>query len=468
MTMNEDMLARIRALPPEKRAVLTAYMRSSRQAIQPDTGARYEPFPLSATQRAYWNGAGADRPFARGSGLVYTELVITGPLDDFEDRLNHAFRALVERHDMLRIVFLPGGRQRVRERVDVPWIAFVPASSAEEVARRREEAYDFRFQFGSEVELPFRVWAFREGEHQAVVCILLSALIVDGTSRFRLGWELHMLLENPSAALPRTELSYRDCVLALRREQPDGAWIERTAQLPAPIPAQPETAGARFVHTTQVVLDRDGWERLKALGGKWDTGAAGITTTAFCEAVAQTLGVPSLTVAMMSSYRPRIHADVDNVIGNFNTSVPIAYHGDTGGSFAGRATAMQAQLGWILDHRDGLGFRYLRGVADQHGRARTRPASEMLVNSVFDYSAKNIWRLARIADAARYGIAERVYWFAIPSVAYLPTFAQDDDGSLQFKLAYASGLEETADRMRKLFVHRVERLLTDDWNGSCE
>ncbi|MFC7556730.1 hypothetical protein ACFQU7_37720 [Pseudoroseomonas wenyumeiae] len=79
--------------------------------MTPDPAARHEPFPLTEIQQAYW--LGRDTGFELGNVAThgYLEADCLG-LD--LPRFEQAWQRLVERHDMLRMVVLPGGMQQVR------------------------------------------------------------------------------------------------------------------------------------------------------------------------------------------------------------------------------------------------------------------------------------------------------------------------------------------------------------------
>jgi hypothetical protein len=84
--------------------------------IVPDPEHRYEPFPLTDIQQAYWLGrSGAFK--LGGVGIHgYFELDC---LDLDLERLNKAWQRTVERHDMMRAIILPDGSQRIQDTVPV-------------------------------------------------------------------------------------------------------------------------------------------------------------------------------------------------------------------------------------------------------------------------------------------------------------------------------------------------------------
>ncbi len=78
--------------------------------IVPDPGKRYEPYPLTDLQQAYWIGQTDLAELGNVVAHGYMEL-------EFQQldlhRLNHAIQRLIERHDTLRSIVLPDGRQQI-------------------------------------------------------------------------------------------------------------------------------------------------------------------------------------------------------------------------------------------------------------------------------------------------------------------------------------------------------------------
>ena len=75
---------------------------------------RYQPFHLTDIQQAYV--VGRDEHFDLGGVACHSYTEHEGTRVDL-DRLNAAWQRLIERHDMLRAVVLPDGRQQVLEHV---------------------------------------------------------------------------------------------------------------------------------------------------------------------------------------------------------------------------------------------------------------------------------------------------------------------------------------------------------------
>lgn len=84
-------------------------------ALEPDLTRRNEPFPLTEIQQAYWIGRSS--AYAFGDVSIHAYVEVEGVEVDLRS-LERSWRQLVTRHDMLRAVVLPDGRQQVL--ADVP------------------------------------------------------------------------------------------------------------------------------------------------------------------------------------------------------------------------------------------------------------------------------------------------------------------------------------------------------------
>lgn len=75
---------------------------------------RYDPFPLTDVQKAYWIG----RSEGLELGNVSTHMYFENDVADLNlSTFQQAFQALIDRHDMLRSVILPDGQQQILPQV---------------------------------------------------------------------------------------------------------------------------------------------------------------------------------------------------------------------------------------------------------------------------------------------------------------------------------------------------------------
>ncbi len=199
-----------RAPPPEERRGRQASSRDHRRPPQD----RYEPFPLTDIQQAYWIGRSAAFDLGDVSIHAYSEIEATG-MD--LGRLSRAFQRLVERHEMLRAIVLPtdGSRSwsacpRIRSRRTISR-ALAEAAEAELAATRERLAHQL---LPADAWPTFEIRASLLDGDRTRVHISLDLLHIDGGSLLKLGHEWALLYRDPGAFLPPLELSFRDYVLA--------------------------------------------------------------------------------------------------------------------------------------------------------------------------------------------------------------------------------------------------------------
>ena len=112
---------KLNALSPEQRAKLALKLSAARRQqsavksdplpeVRPDLQNRYEPFPLNDIQQAYLIGSSGGVEMGNISCQGYAELEIT---DWNQERFESALQKLIARHEMLRCIILPDGRQQI-------------------------------------------------------------------------------------------------------------------------------------------------------------------------------------------------------------------------------------------------------------------------------------------------------------------------------------------------------------------
>ncbi|MFK5952924.1 MAG: SDR family NAD(P)-dependent oxidoreductase, partial [Desulfobacterium sp.] len=96
----------------KSKTIETDKMVSPRILPRPDQ--RYDPFPLTDIQHAYWMGRSGELSLGSVSCHVYLEVEI---VELSIKKLNKAISKLATRHEMLRAIILPDGRQRILEQL---------------------------------------------------------------------------------------------------------------------------------------------------------------------------------------------------------------------------------------------------------------------------------------------------------------------------------------------------------------
>src|SRR5438093_13639644 len=211
-------------------------------AIVPAPAERYAPFPLSEVQYAYWIGRSAGFDVSNVGSHGYLE--VDGAHDELDlKRLNRGWNLLIERHDKLRAVILPDGRQQVLEEVPPCEIKTVDlrgrdpdAVAAELAAIRAEMSHQM---FAPDHWPLFDIRAATLDGPRTRLYISIELLVCDIWSLKILVREWMQLYLNPDVALPRLELTYRDYLLAKASLKDSEAYRNAVEYWKARIPTLP-------------------------------------------------------------------------------------------------------------------------------------------------------------------------------------------------------------------------------------
>ncbi|MFC5288461.1 amino acid adenylation domain-containing protein [Actinokineospora guangxiensis] len=349
----------------------------------PDPSARFDPFPLTPIQEAYWLGSRDGQWLGGVSTHSYVELDVVH-LD--LDRLEGAVRQLVHRHDALRTVLLADGTQQVLAHVPdyrIERLDLRQADPAEresmladlraELSHRRQDLHGWPL---------FTVRASRLDPARTRLHISIDLVIADALSFQILQRDLLSLYDDPTAgALPELDCHFRDYRLAVHRAADDADhrrsqayWRDRLPTLPPPpqLPTRDLGTAARPRFTRlEGSLDAEQWSAVRRRAAEHDLTPSGLLCAAFAEVLALWTQTARFTLNVTTFNRLPVHPDIDNVVGDFTTTTLLAVDASAP-TFGERAATLQAQLFTDLDHRAVGGvdvLRMLRGDPAHRGRA---------------------------------------------------------------------------------------------------
>ncbi|RKG92069.1 condensation domain-containing protein, partial [Corallococcus terminator] len=347
--------------------------------VTPAPEARFEPFPLTDIQQAYWVGRSGDYELGQVSTHIYFEINGQG-LE--VSRLEQAWRRLIDRHDMLRAVILPDGRQQVLKQVPPYHLRILELRGQDEASRTRQ--LDAVREEMSHQVLPADRWPLFEirasllDDGHLRLHVGLDALIADAWSMFCLFQEWARLYQEPEARLPPLELTFRDYVLAeegLRRtplyERSRAYWMERVERMaPAPelpLARTPDAVGAGRFQRRGSRLSREDWQKLKQRTAEEGLTPSAVLCTAFSEVLARWSKSPRFTLNLTLFNRLPLHPQTHEIVGDFTSLSLLEVDASLLEPFTARAQRVQQQLWQDLDHRHFGGVRVLRELARRQG-----------------------------------------------------------------------------------------------------
>jgi len=357
--------------------------------------ARFEHFPLTDTQQAYWIGRSDAVELGSVGCHGYWEWESTG-LD--VARFRAAWSRVLDRHDMLRAVINPDGTQRIL--ADLPDYEIpVLDLRGHDAGAAEKEAATLRDRLSHHVT-PADTWPLWDvrltllPDGRTRIHLSLDLLIIDAWSYFQiLVPDLVTFYEDPQAQPAPLELSFRDYVLAadVALEQSEvyqrsrRYWLDRLAEGLPDAPDLPRAPGAgdltdvRFTRREHR-LDPAAWTRLKDRAQAAGTTPSGVVVAAFAEVLRAWSGNDRFTVNFPLFNRLPLHDDVDRLIGDFTTTSLLAVE-KVDGTFAERARSIQERLFEDLENRYFGGVRVMRELARRSG-GHTGAAFPVVVTSL--------------------------------------------------------------------------------------
>lgn len=326
-----------------------------------------KPFPLTDQQQAY--AYGRSELGSRTPSNVYMDF-------DCEQvditRLETAWNLVVQTHPMLAATVQADGTQK--------WLGEVPAYTirVEDFYTLQDEALrEALAQVEKDMAArlcPLGGWPFFElrlsrlptGKTRIHFCI--DMIVADPASIDFLAQELFDAYVHHGAPLPVPKVTFQDYVRFLRESQRNGDeakameyWRRKLDGIPAG-PALPRLDGVAQGSTYRLSHMLEGWDRLLARAKRLQIQPSVILLAAFVEVLWQRSDRQPFTIAIPCWQRPRVHPEIDRVVGDFTTIAWLPVRGLTG-TFCDRARHYDAEVKSDLENRAVNGLRVLRRLA---------------------------------------------------------------------------------------------------------
>ncbi|WP_194912058.1 non-ribosomal peptide synthetase [Catenulispora rubra] len=437
--------------------------------VSPDPANRHEPFPLTDLQHAYWVGRSSAIDLGGVACHYYFELERAG-LDPA--RLAESLNKVIARHDMLRMVVEPDGRQRILAEapvyeLDVADLRELPPAEQEARLAHTRAEMDHKVRPTDRWPL-FEVRASLLPAGTIRLHVGVDVIAVDGSSLYLLFREWRRFYEDPQWDPEPLGVSYRDYVLnevaardgeEYRRDEK--YWLDQLDRLPpAPTPplAGPTSGltGARFTRRTgRVPAER--WSRFKAVAQSRGLTPSAALTAAFSEVLRRWSQQPEFTMNLTLFNRPQVHEEINGVIGDFSSVTLLAVRSQEQDTFADRADRIQRQLMRDLSHQSFSGVRLLR---ERNRRLGGGPGAAMPVvfsSALFLASGQD-----DPSDAVLF-FGERVYGVSQTPQVWLDHQVAEEQGELVFSWDAIEELfpAEELDDMFAAYQRVLTRLLDE-------
>ncbi|EDV5273673.1 SDR family NAD(P)-dependent oxidoreductase [Salmonella enterica subsp. enterica serovar Mbandaka] len=405
-----------------------------------DAAGRFQPFPLTPIQHAYWLG----RTSLIDYGGVACHVLFEWDLrhDQFDlERLEQAWNALIQRHDMLRMVIGDDGQQRILEhvpeyRIERRNLSALSADEQERTLAQTRQELSYRV-------LPAERWPLFE----------LIASELDG-ERYRLHMNLDLLLFDVQsfkvmmddlAAFYRggspepLQITFRDYVLGeqARRQTEDWLrswcyWQDLLAELP-PAPSLPLSDGDPDGHqpsftTYQATLDRQSWTDLKEEWRSWGVTPSAALMTLFAVTLERWARWPSFTLNLTFFNRRPVHPQMSQLIGDFTSVLLVDFDlSDESRTLRERIEQTQRRLRQHLAHSQVNGVELLREVGRIRGQSH-QPLMPVVFTSMLGMTLDGL----DIDQAMTSLLGDPVHVFTQTPQVWLDHQVMEIDGELVF------------------------------------
>ena len=347
-----------------------------------ERGDPHAPFPLNDIQGAYWAGRRAGVGMARVSPHFYAEVEV---VDIDLDRLNRAMRRLIERHEMMRVVFDEAGTQHV--------LAEVPAFEAEvedlrdlpggEHARRLRASRDE--MLGRDLEPggwpPFQLRVLTLDGTRSRLQVVIDLMVMDAASLMIFSRELETLYEDPDAVLEPIDFTFREYLLGEAEleqlesyEQSREYWLGQLDQLPGapelPLACEPTSLERVRFSGYHAELPANAWRLLQQRAMQARLTSSAVLTAAYAETLATWSRSQRFTLNLTVHRRAPLNPHVERMIGQCTSVSLLPYDASGREGFAERARRAQARLFQDLRHHRFSGLRVVRELARREGVGR--------------------------------------------------------------------------------------------------
>ncbi|MEM9004050.1 MAG: amino acid adenylation domain-containing protein [Cyanobacteria bacterium P01_F01_bin.86] len=394
--------------------------------ITVDSSQRYQPFPLTDVQQAYWIGRHSSFELGNISTHGYIELDTVGlDLNCFEN----AWHRIVERHEMLRIIIRPDGQQQILKQVPFYKIKVLDlrAHNPEQV---ETQLLSLREKLSHQV-LPvdryplFDIQAAQITDDQIRLYVSFDLIIGDGRSWTIISSELAQTMQDRELPLPPLELSFRDYVLkqiSLKNSTSYSRsleyWQSRLLTLPPspelPIAKNPAQIEHPRFGRRSGLLDKGAWHRLKQRVKGVGLTPSGLLLSAFAEILTVWSKSPKFTVNLTLFNRLPLHPQVNQIVGDFTSLTLLAVDNSGQDSFTERARRIQKQLWQDLDYKDVGGVYVLRELARIQENSSKALMPIVFTSSLISENVTNDAAKAKISNGTTRAETLPMLWLGKP------------------------------------------------------
>lgn len=357
-----------------------------------DKDNRYEPFPLTEVQFAYWIGRKGAFDMGNVSTQCYFEFDCIG-LN--VSKLQKCWNAMIKYHEMLRSVVLATGEQQIMKKAPLYLIQLEDISTFD-ASVREEYLAEKRDNLSRQVLNPEKWPLFDlkltvlDGELTRLH-ICFDNLILDGWSMFHLLDEMAERYRNADFIEDKLEISFRDQVMTLEKERASAKYLEdkkywqdrMESFSKAPLLPLESDADREHYHFNRrsMKLSADEWKKIGELSAQNGITPTVFLMTAFSDALRGFSYNQHFALNLTQFERNYSHPQIGKLVGDFTNLTLVEICCEEESSFVDRAHKVQKQLVSDLEHSLYTAVEFERDL-----RKRDNQAKDAIMPIVFTSS----------------------------------------------------------------------------------
>jgi amino acid adenylation domain-containing protein len=339
-------------------------------------GIETSAFELTDLQQSYWVARQIRSPDSSHNTHLYCELEVAH-LN--VERLSRAWNALIVHHQALRTIVLPSGLQQVLpprpyQIVEIDWSLLDDRSRAARLDEHRRRVSHECFDLHC---WPlFSVHAIKISAAISILTVSIDLLIVDAWSLQILERQLASLYHQPDYVLPRAEITLATVIRYFHARVGGDAyarsrkyWLSRVAGFPpAPqLPMRRSQPAAYRVSRREIRVGAEDCNSLSRLAERMKLSRTSLMLAIFVTILERWSAASAFSIALTVLDRPLLHEDIDNLLGNFTSMIPLGVDVKPAEGFMALWRQVHQQLLDDLDHMEYSGVKFLRELRREPG-----------------------------------------------------------------------------------------------------
>lgn len=386
--------------------------------LRSDPEHRFEPFELTDIQQAYWVG----RLGVMGMGKIACHTYYEIDVNDLDmDRYTRAWNTMINRHEMLRVVVLPDGQQKILENVPEFRIKISDFINRD-LEFTKSQLSDIRKRMSHQVfrteDWPlFEVSVSQLKNNISRVHMSLDLLFADAHSIRLILNELHLFYNNPELTLDTPAISFRDYVVSekdFRRsaiyERAKSYWLNRLENLPKapdlPMIKQLQDIDNPLFKRKVLTIESDIWQNLKKRASISGITPAGLLLTAYAKILSLWSKSNRFSINVTVFNRLPVHPQINEIVGDFTSVIFLEIDASSEASFEKFAVQTQNQLWRDMEHRFFSGVQFLRELAQSKNNTSMDIMPVVFTSNLVSHMDNEDENMFSLAGSPVYGISQ--------------------------------------------------------------